>query len=368
MPHRFGVCLHKKGNFMSTVDSITTRIVDLALQKPVGTAIHQMRSVACVLVEVQTTDGIVGQGYVFALNGERVKSLDEQVVGLGEHVVGRSIFETEGIWHDLWGRINAMGHKGVTVSAMSALDQALWDAVGRTLDQPLHLLWGACRDDVATYATSGLWLSQSIDELVAEAAAFVEQGFVAMKIRLGSDKPADDVARVAAVREAIGPDIELLSDINQGLTAKAAIRLGRMLEPYSPGWIEEPVPAYDLDGHAQVRAALDTPIASGETEYTRYGMQAMLRAGACDVLMPDLQRIGGYSEFRKADAIASAWNVPTSSHFFTEQSLALAGSLANLISVEHCDWFSPLFNEDMELRDGRLVIPDRPGSGFTFAR
>ena len=353
---------------MSTVASISTRIVELELSNPVGTAIHAMESVGCVLVQVRTSDGVVGQGYVFALNGDRVKSLDEQVVGLAAHVQGRSVFEAEGIWHDLWGRINAMGHKGVTVAAMSAIDVALWDAVGRTLGQPLHRLWGSCRDEVATYATSGLWLSQSIDELVDEAGAFVEQGFVAMKIRLGSDKPGDDVARVAAVRDAIGPDIELLSDVNQGLTPKAAIKLGRMLEPYDLGWIEEPVPAYDLDGHAQVRAALDTPIASGETEYTRHGMQAMLRAGACDILMPDLQRIGGYSEFRKADAIASAWNIPTSSHFFTEHSLCLAGSLANLISVEHCDWFAPLFNEDMELRDGRLVVPDRPGTGFTFAR
>ncbi len=353
---------------MSTVASISTRIVEVDLVKPVGTAIHAMSSVGCVLVQVRTSDGVVGQGYVFALNGDRVKSLDEQVVGLAEQVRGRSIFETEGIWHDLWGRINAMGHKGVTISAMSAIDVALWDAVGRTVGQPLHRLWGSCRDEVATYATSGLWLSQSIDELVAQAAAFVEQGFVSMKIRLGSAKPATDVARVAAVRDAIGPDIELLSDVNQGLTPKAAIKLGRMLEPYDLGWIEEPVPAYDLDGHAQVRSALDTPIASGETEYTRHGMQSMLRAGACDVLMPDLQRIGGYSEFRKADAIASAWNIPTSSHFFTEHSLCLAGSLANLISVEHCDWFAPLFNEDMELRDGCLVVPDRPGTGFTFAR
>lgn len=353
---------------MTTVESVTTRIVDVELAKPVGTAIHAMRSVGCVLVEARTSDGVVGESYVFALNGDRVKSLDEQVIGLAALVGGRSIFETEGIWHELWNRINAMGHKGVTVSAMSALDVALWDAVGKTLDLPLHRLWGSCRDEVDTYATSGLWLSQSIDELITDAEMFIAQGFRSMKIRLGSERPADDVARVAAVRDAIGPDIGLLSDVNQGLTPKAAIRLGRMLEPFGLAWIEEPVPAYDLDGHARVRDALDTPIASGETDYTRHGMQAMLRAGACDVLMPDLQRIGGYTEFRKADAIASAWNIPTSSHFFTEQSLCLAGSLANLVSVEHCDWFAPLFNEDMELRNGRLVVPDRPGTGFTFAR
>ena len=138
------------------------------------------------------------------------------------------------------------------------------------------------------------------------------------------------------------------------------------MEQFSLVWIEEPVSADDLVGHAEVRAALDTPIASGETEYTRFGMQAMIDARSADVLMPDLQRIGGYTEFRRAAATAAANHLPVSSHFFTEHSLALAGSLPNCVSVEHVDWFAALFNERIELRDGKLVVPERPGTGFTF--
>jgi len=352
---------------MTVVEAVSTRVVEVQLPKPVGTAIHQMRSVGCVLVELRTTDGVVGTSFIFALNGDRVSSLDEMVKGLAPLIEGRGVDAIEGAWHDMWSAVNAMGHKGVTVSAMSALDVAMWDAWGITLGQPLHRLWGSCRDRVDTYATSGLWLSYSIDELVAEAAEFVEQGFNAMKIRLGSERAADDVERVRAVRAAIGDDVALLSDVNQGLTPKAAIRLGRALEEFNLTWFEEPVAAYDLAGHAQVRAALDVPIASGETEYTRHGMQSMLVAGAADVLMPDLQRIGGFSEFRKASALAAGWNTPVSSHFFTEHSLCLAGSLHNCISVEHCDWFAPLFNESMTLVDGQLEVPDRPGHGFTLA-
>ena len=348
------------------VESLVTAVVDVPLDKPVGTAIHSMTSVGCVLVEARCDTGAVGQGYIFALNGDRVRSLEEMVRGFASFVEGRDPHDTEAVWHDIWAAMNAMGHKGVTVSALSAIDTALWDAVGKQHEMPLHKLWGACRDRVDTYATSGLWLSQSIDELVAEAASFVDQGFRAMKIRLGSDRASDDVARVKAVREAIGDDIDLYADANQGFTTKQAIRLGRQLEPFHLAWFEEPVPAYDLEGHARVRAALDVPIASGETEYTRFGMAAMIHAGAADVLMPDLQRIGGFSEFRKATALASANSVPVSSHFFTEQSLCLAGSLHNCVSVEHCDWFQPLLNEPMELIEGQLVIPDRPGSGFTF--
>lgn len=349
------------------VDSVTTRVVELELAKPVGTAIHAMRSVGCVLVELRTTDGVVGTSFIFGLNGERVRSLEEMVKGLARFVVGRPVDQIEGAWHDMWAAVNAMGHKGVTVSAMSALDVAMWDAWAITLGTPLHRLWGSCRDRVATYASSGLWLSYSIDELVAEAAEFIDQGFTAMKIRLGSERATDDVARVQAVRDAIGEDVALLSDVNQGLTPKAAIRLGRALEQFNLTWFEEPVAAYDLDGHARVRSALDVPIASGETEYTRHGMQAMLVAGAADVLMPDLQRIGGYSEFRKSSALAAGWNTPVSSHFFTEHSLCLAGSLENCISVEHCNWFAPLFNESMTIADGKIEVPDRPGHGFTLA-
>ena len=125
------------------------------------------------------------------------------------------------------------------------------------------------------------------------------------------------------------------------------------------------MPAYDLAGHRRVRDALDVVVASGETEYTRFGMAAMIEAGAADVLMPDLQRIGGFTEFRRAAALASSFNVPVSTHLFTEHSLCLAGSIPGCISVEHFDWLHPLFNETPELVDGELLIPNRPGHGFT---
>lgn len=348
------------------VEALRTTLVEVPLNAPIGTAIHAIDSVGCALVELDVADGATGQSYVFTINGERLSSFNEMITGLAPLVVGRPLHSIAAMNDELWNAFNPSGHKGVTISALSALDVALWDALGRTLGVPLHQLWGSARDSVTTYASSGLWLSQSIGELTAEATSFVETGFRSMKIRLGSDRIRDDVARVRAVREAVGPDIELLSDANQSFDVKHAIRLGRALEEFELGWFEEPVPAWDLDGHARVRAALDVPIASGETEYTRHGMQSMLAAGACDVLMPDLQRVGGYSEFRAAAAVASAWNIPVSSHIFTEHSLCLAGSLSNCISVEHMDWFAPLFAESMEMVEGRLVIPDRPGHGFTF--
>lgn len=348
------------------IELVTTTMVRLPLRSPIGTAIHAIDSVGCVLVEVRTVEGVVGQSFVFTINANRLVAFDEMIRGLAPLAVGRGVHETAGIWESIWLEINPTGHKGVTISALSAIDIACWDAFARTIGLPLSHVFGACRTEVDTYASSGLWLTATIDELISEAAAFVEQGFRAVKLRIGSARLEDDVTRVRAVREAIGDDVGLLVDANQKFTPKEAIRLGRMLEEFSLGWIEEPVAAHDLRGHADVRSALDTPIASGETEYTRFGIQAMIDARSADILMPDLQRIGGYTDFRRAAAIAGSNHLPVSSHFFTEYSLALAGSLPNCISVEHIDWFAPLFVEVVQLRDGMITIPDGPGTGFTF--
>ncbi len=348
------------------ITEISTRIVEVPLARPIATAIHSMRSVGCVLVTLRTDIGATGESFVFTLNGDRIRAFDEMVRGLGSLVVGRDPHDTEGIWHHLWAEINPTGHKGVTVAALSAIDVACWDAVGRAIGLPLHKLFGACRDAVPTYASSGLWLSASLDELASEALGFVSRGFRAVKLRVGNQRIDDDVARVRAVRDAVGPEIGLLVDANQAFVPKHAIRLARQLEPFDIVWFEEPVATHDLRGSAEVRAAVDVPIASGETEYTRYGMRDLLEARAADVLMPDLQRIGGYSEMRKAAAGAAMVDTPISTHFFTEHSLAIAGSTHNCMSVEHIDWFAPLFNEEIELVDGAIAIPDRPGSGFTF--
>jgi L-alanine-DL-glutamate epimerase-like enolase superfamily enzyme len=298
-----------------------TRLVDVPLEKPIATAIHQMKSVGYVLLELETDQGLVGESCVFTLNAVRLKALHEMLLGFAHQVEGRDPHFVSGIWQDIWDEMNPIGHKGFSIAALSAIDVACWDLVGKAANEPLHRIFGACRERVKTYASGGLWLSQSIDSLVDEANGFIDGGFRAMKIRLGKAKISEDVARVRAVRDAIGADIELLADANQSLSVKHAIRLGRELEQFDLGWFEEPVIYHNHDGCAEVRAALDTPIAAGETEYTRFGMRDILQAGAVDVLMPDLQRIGGYSEMRRVAALASVHEVPISTHIFTEYSL-----------------------------------------------
>ena len=347
---------------------LSTIRAEVPLKQPLRTAIHEFRSVGGLLVFVDAGDGLVGEGYLFAPGTRQLKVLEEMVLSFAPSLIGADPEMTEALWRKLWSNINFFGHKGISVFALSAVDMALWDLRGKALGKPIHRLLGGCRAAVPTYASGGLWLGHSVDELVAEARSFVRAGFRAVKMRLGKERLDEDVERVRAVRQAIGPDIALMADANQGFTVDHAIRLGRRLEEFDLTWFEEPVPAYDLDGSARVAAALDTPIASGETEYTRYGFRDMLKARAADVLMPDLGRVGGVTEFVKVAHMADAVDVPVSSHIFTEQSLTLVAALGNATYLEHMPWFDTLFREKLEMRDGMIVVPERPGFGFTFDR
>lgn len=340
--------------------------VEIPLQRPIRTAIHDIRSVGCVLVFLDGDDGMSGEAYNFTMNAVRLDVLQAMIKSFAPLVVGRDARDVEGIWESMWRDVNFFGQKGIALFAISAIDTACWDLAGKAAGQPLYKIFGACRESVDVYASGGLWLSYSIDELVEEARAFLDQGFRAMKIRVGKKSIDEDVERVAAVREAIGSDTTLMADANQGFDASHAVRLGRRLEAFDLYWFEEPVPAWDLRGHAAVAAALDMRIASGETEYTRYGMRAMLEAKAADILMPDLQRIGGLSEFRRVAHLAESYDVPISTHIFTEQSLSIAGSVESCIYLEHMPWFEPLYRERLQLVDGRMAMPQGPGLGFTF--
>jgi len=188
-----------------------------------------------------------------------------------------------------------------------------------------------------------------------------------MKIRLGATHWRDDVARVQAVREVIGDDITLMADANQGMDLDRALRLGRKLAHFDLAWFEEPVPTWNDDHAAELVRRLPMPVASGETEYTRYGIRRMARERAASVFMPDLQRMGGYTEMLKAVRYLAAHDLPVSPHIFTEHSLHIVAAASNATWGEHMPWFEPLFHERMTIdADGCVAVPDRPGVGFTF--
>jgi len=325
----------------------------------------EIKSFGCVLVFVDTDEGITGETFLWTFGKKRLAVLSKMVESLKDDVLNEDPYNTERIWQKLWFELRFFGVEGISIYGISAIDRACWDIIGKAEGKPLYKLLGGYRDEVPVYG-SGLWLQLSIDELRERAKTFVKKGYRAIKMRIGKPRIEEDIERIKAVREVIGQDISLMVDANQRLTIEHAIKLGRKLEKFNITWFEEPLPAYDLEGSARVAAALDIPIANGENIFTRYGFRRMLEIRAADILMPDLIRVGGITEFRKVANLAEAYNLPITPHLFPEESMHLVGSNPICIYVEDINWFSELYVEKINIKNGSIILPNRPGFGFTF--
>lgn len=349
------------------ITRLRTQVVVLPIDPPIMSAIFEIRSTHAVLCFLQTDQGVVGEGLVHAINGNRIDLLHEAVRSMEPLVLGLDPRHGGSLNLRAWTALNFFGTEGLQIQALAGLDMAMWDLRGKAAGLNVAHLIGAARTRVPVYASGGLWLSSTLDELQREAEGFLQQGFRAMKARVGPGNPAAMVERVRAVREAIGPKIGLMVDANQQLTVPEAIRLGRMMEELNLTWFEEPVPYYNHEGEAAIAAALDTPLASGETVHSHRGILRMLQAKAADVLMPDVQRMGGPTEFLKAGALCEAFNVPMSSHLFAEMSLPLLAALNGSYYLEHMPWFTALYGRAIEIdADGFAVVSELPGWGFSF--
>jgi L-alanine-DL-glutamate epimerase-like enolase superfamily enzyme len=351
---------------MKITDIVVHRL-SVPLPRPVRTARHNHGHADTVVVEMRADSGLVGSGYCFAFGPRKAAALAALVEDFADLYRGHAA-APQARFADAWRSMHFIGHTGLALMALSALDTACWDVAARGAGLPLFRFLGGDRTRVPTYASSGLWLDQSVDELLLEAEAFRVQGHRAMKMRIGRDDPEEDVERVRIVRDALGGDAALLADVNQGWDETTTVRIGRRLESQGLYWLEEPLPYEDLDGYARVTAALDMRIATGETDYGSLGMKRHLEARAADVLMPDLQRMGGPSEFMRAAALCQAWHQPVSSHLFTEACAHLLAAAPNALILEHMNWWQDLFSEPLLIEDGCVVLSEKPGIGVDLSQ
>jgi len=335
-------------------------------------------------ITVVTTDqGVDGYGEAFYFGGPSKIVAGVIDDALGPLLIGKNPFDTSVIWDRLYNWTRDQGMKGVTISAISAIDIALWDIKGKALGLPVYqLLGGAYRNRARAYAT-GLYEPQGVpskvDALIEEALGYKNDGFSGMKLKIGYGIETD-LAYIKAIREAIGPKMYLMVDANHAYNAPEAIRLAREMEPFDIHWFEEPVPPEDIDGYLEVKKSVNVPIAGGECEYTRYGFRDLIHRRAVDILQPDLCAAGGFSEMMKITAMASAANIPVIPHVWGT-SVGLAASLQFFAALPHFPErrfpAEPFFEYDRSanpLRDGvtretftldhgYLEIPDRPGIG-----
>jgi L-alanine-DL-glutamate epimerase-like enolase superfamily enzyme len=350
------------------ITAVRVHRLSVPLPRPVKTSIHNHAHADTVLVEMQTDAGLVGSGYCFAFGAHRARALAALVEDLAPLYEGRDPAAVVAHFESAWRAINFIGHAGVAMMALSALDTACWDLAARAASLPLYRYLGGDRQRVPTYASEGLWIDYSIDEMIAEAGRFLAAGHRAMKMRVGRPRSSEDVERARRLREAIGPDVKLLADVNQGWDELTAIRVGRRLEEEADlFWLEEPLPYEDLEGCARVAAALTMRIATGETDYGSLGMKRHLDARAADVLMPDLGRMGGVTEYRRAAVLCHAYHQPVSSHLFMEASCHVLAAAPNALILEHMDWWQELYTEPLAVEDGHVVVPERPGIGLDLS-
>jgi L-alanine-DL-glutamate epimerase-like enolase superfamily enzyme len=345
------------------ITRLRTEVVHLPFNPPIGGA---LRTADCILAFLETDEGLVGEGFICTLNGQFVAVLHEMVKSLAPLVEGLDPHMGGSFSDKAWDHVAFIGRSGVAVMGIAAVDCALYDLRAKALEMNVSRMLGARSASVPVYNSGGLWATRSLDELQKQAAAHVKAGWRAMKVRLTRSLD-DSVARVKAVREAIGPEVALMADPHQLYSVPEAIRLGRRFEPYNLAWFEEPTAPEDHDGEAAIAAALDTPIASGESVYTSRDILDMLKKRSADILMPDLQRMGGPTEFLKAAALADAFDTPISPHHLHQMSLSLVAALPNAIYLEYMPWFDALFSEQLELdKEGRAIVPGRHGWGFSF--
>jgi L-alanine-DL-glutamate epimerase-like enolase superfamily enzyme len=317
-----------------------------------------------VIVQLLTDEGLEGIGLTFCWKNQRVKSLKACIDDLKETIVGQDVFRWAEAWQKLWNDTRWMGHQGYPIYALSAIDTALWDLRAKAYGLPVARLLGGYRDEAPVYASHFLFLNWSIDQLQKDAASLVEQGFHAMKMNMGKNSCKVELERLKAVREAVGDDIDILVDVNWAWTLPQAIQMGRELEKYNVYWLEDPLSSDDPADWALVTGALDMRVAGGETLTSKHDFRRVFEHKALDVLMPDLQRVGGVTEWMKVATMAEAWHLPVASHVFHEFSAHLVAAIPNGLIVEYMPWWDYLYKEPLQLQNGCLKIPDKPGFGL----
>jgi mandelate racemase len=347
------------------IRELKVRAVAAPMKRVLHTSIASVSVAPLLLLDLQTDDGIVGRSYLFALAKHHLSPLAKLVEAMAEMVKGDEVAPLE-LERKLRARYALLGVHNMVLFAMAGIDMAAWDALGQSLRLPLVRLLGAAPRPIPAYNSKGLGI-QPLKALEKEAVELVEEGFRAVKLRLGRPDAAQDLEALRAVKKAIGPGVTLMVDFNQGLSVAEAIRRGHMIDDEGGvHWIEEPIRADDYRGCRRVRDEIHTPIQIGENFMGPEQMAQALAAGACDYVMPDAERIGGVTGWMRAAALAQGAGMEMSSHLFPEVSCHLLAATPTCHWLEYVDWANPVLKEPAALKDGHVIIPEAPGTGLAW--
>jgi L-talarate/galactarate dehydratase len=354
------------------IEWVQLSLAYLPLAKPISDAKvltgrqKPLTRIAFLFAEVQTREGHAGVGFSYSKRAggpaqyEHAKEVAPELIGEDPNDIAR-------LWDKLVWAGASVGRSGVSTQAIAALDNALWDLKAKRAGLPLAKLLGAHRDTVQCYNTSGGFLSSPLDEVLRNVEINLERGVAGIKLKVGQPDPMEDVRRVKAVHELVAGRCHLMVDANQQWDRSTALRFGRLVEPLNLTWIEEPLDAYDAEGHAALAAALDTPIATGEMLTSVAEHWELIRNKSVDFIQPDAPRVGGITQMLKIMALAEHARLRMAPHFAMEIHVHLSAAYPHEPWVEHFEWLEPLFNERLVIEQGRMHVPNRPGLGFSLS-
>jgi mandelate racemase len=347
-----------------TLRAINARAVLLKLDRPVVAKIATITHWPMILIDLTTEEGIVGRSYLEPYAAQSMKYLVAALHDLGDLLKGRELSPVE-LYSLARKSLHFVGYEGLSMIAVSGLDMAAWDALAKAAGMPLCKLLGGTVGPVPAYNSNGLWLKEPA-AVAAEAIELRDEGgFQGLKLRLGRPDPRQDVATIAAVRDAVG-DLKLMIDFNQGLDLADALLRCHMIDDLGLAWIEEPIVYDNLDGYAQLAAELKTPLMIGENFYGPRELMKALQRKACDLVMPDFMRIGGVTGWMRAAAIAGTAGIPMSTHLYPEVGAHVMRVTESAHWLEWQSWADPILQRPYEIKDGMLHIPNTPGVGLEW--
>lgn len=345
--------------FLPLANPISDAKVLTGRQKP-------MTEIAMLFVEIETRDGHRGLGFSYSKRAGGPGQF-AHAQELAPSLIGENPSDISKLWDKLCWTGASVGRSGLATQAIGAFDVALWDLKAKRANLSLARLLGAHRDSVQCYNTSGGFLHTPLDQLMINTDISREKGIGGIKLKVGQPDQALDLHRVSSIRKHLGDAFPLMVDANQQWDRPTAQRMCRQLEQYNLVWIEEPLDCYDAEGHAALALQFDTPIATGEMLTSVAEHWEFIKLRAADYLMPDAPRVGGITPYLKVQALAEQAGLMIAPHFAMELHIHLAATYSREPWVEHFEWLEPLFNERMETRDGRMLVPTRPGLGLSLS-
>ena len=353
---------------MARIVRVEGLMVDLVPQVKRSDAIQSFASQETPMLRITDADGAEGFGYSYTIGTGGPSVMQLLARTFAPALLGRDAAEVERIWRDLMFMTHATTVGAITAIAQAVVDTALWDLRCRKAGLPLHIMAGGAQPSVPLYTTEGGWLHIEAAALVDDALAAQARGFGGSKIKIGRPHVREDVARLQAVRDAVGDSYEIMTDANQAFTVDEAIRRARHYEPIDIAWFEEPLPGDDLGGHVRLARSTSLPIAVGESLYSPLHFRQYLQQGACSVVQVDVGRIGGITPWLKVAHLAETFNVPVCPHFLMELHVALCCAVPNARWVEYIPQLDAITEHGMRIEAGRAIPSNTPGLGIAWDR